>query len=174
MSNSKGQGTVEFLMTYGWAILAMVLTVYALASFGLLTPTTLMVDRCSSSSEFNCFDPIIFSNGSLTFAARYEGSGHIKDISNFELEIDGVYVPDFSCSLSSEPNSSAFVENSGVHDFPLFEGSTFYVLCKGIDQSFIASRGSKSRFAMDFNYGVRGRKVSFRSEVDAVATVLEP
>ncbi|MCF7865934.1 hypothetical protein K9L67_02665 [Candidatus Woesearchaeota archaeon] len=37
--NKKGQAAMEFLMTYGWAILVVLLAIGALAYFGLLNPT---------------------------------------------------------------------------------------------------------------------------------------
>ena len=43
---SKGQAAMEFLMTYGWAILVVLIAVGALAYFGLLSPDKLLSDRC--------------------------------------------------------------------------------------------------------------------------------
>ena len=36
----KGQAAMEFLMTYGWAILVVLVVIGALAYFGILSPTT--------------------------------------------------------------------------------------------------------------------------------------
>ncbi|MBS3093823.1 hypothetical protein J4456_04570 [Candidatus Pacearchaeota archaeon] len=38
MFNKKGQAAMEFLMTYGWAILAAVIAIGVLAYFGVFTP----------------------------------------------------------------------------------------------------------------------------------------
>lgn len=38
MVNKKGQAAMEFLMTYGWAILAAILAIGVLAYFGVFTP----------------------------------------------------------------------------------------------------------------------------------------
>lgn len=41
----RGQAAMEFLMTYGWAILVVLASVGALAYFGVLTPDTLLPER---------------------------------------------------------------------------------------------------------------------------------
>ncbi len=38
MQNKKGQAAMEFLMTYGWAILAAVIAIGVLAYFGVFSP----------------------------------------------------------------------------------------------------------------------------------------
>src|SRR3990167_6942831 len=43
---SKGQAAMESLMTYGWAILVVLIAVGALAYFGLLSPDKFLSDRC--------------------------------------------------------------------------------------------------------------------------------
>lgn len=44
-NNKKGQAAMEFLMTYGWAILVVLAAVGALAYFGVLSPDTLLPER---------------------------------------------------------------------------------------------------------------------------------
>ena len=52
----KGQAAMEFLMTYGWAMMVILVMIGALAYFGVLNPTLLVPDRCISSSDFSCID----------------------------------------------------------------------------------------------------------------------
>jgi hypothetical protein len=42
----KGQEAMEFLMTYGWAILVVIAAIAALAYFGVLDPSRLLPDDC--------------------------------------------------------------------------------------------------------------------------------
>lgn len=44
-NNKRGQAAMEFLMTYGWAILVVLAAVGALAYFGVLSPDTLLPER---------------------------------------------------------------------------------------------------------------------------------
>jgi hypothetical protein len=43
--NKKGQAAMEFLMTYGWAILVVLAAIAALAYFGVLSPSKLLPER---------------------------------------------------------------------------------------------------------------------------------
>lgn len=47
---------MEFLMTYGWAILVVLVVVGALAYFGVLDPTKLLPDKCNFPAGFYCTD----------------------------------------------------------------------------------------------------------------------
>ena len=57
--NSKGQVAIEFMMTYGWAILASMLVIGALAYFGITNPATTLPDKCTFSNAFQCTDYMI-------------------------------------------------------------------------------------------------------------------
>jgi uncharacterized protein (UPF0333 family) len=45
MNNKKGQAAMEFLMTYGWAIVVVLAAIGALAYFGVLSPQKLLPER---------------------------------------------------------------------------------------------------------------------------------
>jgi hypothetical protein len=47
---------MEFLMTYGWAILVVLVVIGALAYFGILKPETSLPDRCELQQGFYCKD----------------------------------------------------------------------------------------------------------------------
>lgn len=50
----KGQGALEFLMTYGWAFLVILIMIGALAYFGILNPTRFLPDRCDFGTQVLC------------------------------------------------------------------------------------------------------------------------
>jgi hypothetical protein len=52
----KAQAAMEFLMTYGWAILVVLVVIGALAYFGILKPETSLPDRCELQQGFYCQD----------------------------------------------------------------------------------------------------------------------
>ena len=58
MHKKKGQAAMEFLMTYGWAILVVLVAIGALAYFGVLSPEKLLPEKCviSSGSGLYCDD----------------------------------------------------------------------------------------------------------------------
>lgn len=54
----KAQAAMEFLMTYGWAILVVLVAIGALAYFGVLSPDRFLPEKCviSTGSGLFCDD----------------------------------------------------------------------------------------------------------------------
>ena len=52
----KGQAAMEFLMTYGWAILVVLVVIGALSYFGVLSPSTLLPEKCTFPVSISCTD----------------------------------------------------------------------------------------------------------------------
>lgn len=50
----RGQAAMEFLMTYGWAILAAVIVIAVLASFGVFSPSKYVPTSCALSAPLGC------------------------------------------------------------------------------------------------------------------------
>jgi len=50
----KSQAALEFLTTYAWAFLVIIIMIGALAYFGVLSPSKLLPDRCTFGSEVGC------------------------------------------------------------------------------------------------------------------------
>ena len=50
----KGQSALEFLMTYGWAILAAVIVIGVLAAFGVFSPSKYIPTQCVLSPPLGC------------------------------------------------------------------------------------------------------------------------
>jgi hypothetical protein len=49
----KSQSALEFLTTYGWAFLVILIMIGALAYFGILNPSRYLPDRATATSGFN-------------------------------------------------------------------------------------------------------------------------
>ena len=56
MINKKGQAAMEFLMTYGWALLVVLIAIGALASFGVLNPGQFLPETCTVAPGISCID----------------------------------------------------------------------------------------------------------------------
>jgi hypothetical protein len=52
----KAQAAMEFLMTYGWAILVVLAAIGALAYFGVLSPVKFLPERCTFPPGIACLD----------------------------------------------------------------------------------------------------------------------
>ena len=63
--NRKGQAAIEFLTTYGWALLAVIAAIGAFTYFMGGNTEQYVPDRCSLGSEFICNSYAINQNGSV-------------------------------------------------------------------------------------------------------------
>ncbi len=61
--DGKAQAALEFLTTYGWAFLVILIMIGALAYFGILSPSKILPSRCNFGSELQCLDFQINSSG---------------------------------------------------------------------------------------------------------------
>ena len=79
----KAQAAMEFLMTYGWAILVVLIAIGALAYFGVLKPEKFLPEKC------------VIATGSGLFCDDFTASGttvtlRIKNILTDTVTISGI------------------------------------------------------------------------------------
>jgi len=60
--NRKAQAAMEFLMTYGWAILVVLVVIGALVYMGVLNPMAMVPEKCTAPSGFICNSVSMNSN----------------------------------------------------------------------------------------------------------------
>ncbi len=74
MFKKRAQAAMEFLMTYGWAILVVLVAIGALAYFGVLSPDKFLPERCTGTSGMDCLDKASITaddtNGVVKFAFK--------------------------------------------------------------------------------------------------------
>ena len=75
----KSQAALEFLTTYGWAFLVILIMISALSYFGILNPGKLLPDRCNFGPEFSCTDYGIGSDGAKVRLRNNVGQSVIVD-----------------------------------------------------------------------------------------------
>ncbi len=71
----RGQAAMEFLMTYGWAILVVLVVIGALAYFGVLSPETLLPDRCELQQGVACNDYKLDASADEIYLLLQNGMG---------------------------------------------------------------------------------------------------
>ena len=54
MKTTKGQASIEYLTTYGWAIFALLIVLAVLFSSGILSPSYLISEECNFSNNLAC------------------------------------------------------------------------------------------------------------------------
>ncbi len=66
MSNMKLQSAMEYLMTYGWAILIIAVVLGALFSLGIFSSSSFIGVTCIAGPGFLCQSPQLGTNGNLS------------------------------------------------------------------------------------------------------------
>ncbi|MFH1636826.1 MAG: hypothetical protein ABIB71_00195, partial [Candidatus Woesearchaeota archaeon] len=69
----KGQAAMEFLMTYGWAILVVLIAIGALAYFGVLNPSRFLPKSCTISPGFSCEEFKVTTSGAQLLMRNGKG-----------------------------------------------------------------------------------------------------
>ncbi len=63
---TKAQSAMEYLMTYGWAILIIAVVLGALFSLGVFNSSSLIGTSCVALSGYYCANPVLSQSGVLT------------------------------------------------------------------------------------------------------------
>ena len=80
----KAQAAMEFLMTYGWAILVVLAAIAALAYFGVLSPGKYLPESCVLESGISCDHKITAESAILVLQ-----NGMGKDITITSIDVAG-------------------------------------------------------------------------------------
>jgi uncharacterized protein (UPF0333 family) len=67
---NKGQAALEFLVTYGWAILGALIVVGALSYFGIFNTQKYVNDVCYFGDQMTCEDYIAYKNATIGIRLR--------------------------------------------------------------------------------------------------------
>jgi len=134
-STNRGQSAIEFLVTYGWAILAAMITIGTLSYFGIFNAQRYVNDVCNFGDQMVCNDFMADTDGVVKFQLR----------NNFGVDID----------ISSTIIRSIYGETDcdltalSLDNIPI--GSLFEVQCDITDRSIPANDKLKYRAIVTFN-----------------------
>jgi len=104
----KAQAAMEFLMTYGWAILVVLVAIGALAYFGVLNPAQFLPSSCTITSGLGC-DDFKVTGGDTQTAEVILRNGFGQDMS-------GVVVAIGTCGTDNDP---ALIKNGDAVPYSL-------------------------------------------------------
>ena len=115
----KGQGAMEYLMTYGWALLVIVIVGAALFALGILNPATYQQKRCNGFQYFTYIDSKA-NTSSFTL--------HLRNGVN-DMNVSSI-------TVGSTPDSSPVVLKGGVPVTPgsynINQGDELVILADGL------------------------------------------
>ena len=108
----KSQAAMEFLMTYGWAILVVLAAIAALAYFGVLSPEKFLPEKCLMETGFTCISAKIQPEAStIVLQNGYGKTIIVTDVSIGECTTTGI-----SVTLQSEEDHTFLL--TGCDDPP--------------------------------------------------------
>lgn len=137
----RAQAALEFLTTYGWAFLVILIMIGTLAYFGILSPSKVLPNRCTFGAEFQCEDYQISATAN-TFKLRLKnGAGEAVSISAIALGSEGS--TQYSCTLTS-PTLPFIFNSSGMSDFS-------FGTCNSAAAGFVAGEKGKVLVTMTYN-----------------------
>lgn len=99
----RGQAAMEFLMTYGWAILVVLAAIGALAYFGVLSPDNFLPNKCTISPEFACVESKVNTDGSIQLGIQ-------NNVGNTLSEVNVTFSSQ-DCTLSNSTFGETGVSN---------------------------------------------------------------
>jgi hypothetical protein len=106
--NKKGQAAMEFLMTYGWAILVVLAAIAALAYFGVLSPQKLLPERTTFTAPLpNVDNAVINTDGTIQVAFKNNVGVDIT------LTLDGNVTPSASTPCTADITVTAELSDAG-------------------------------------------------------------
>src|SRR3989338_16898 len=93
----KGQAAMEFLMTYGWAILVVLVAIGALAFFGVLNPARFLPSSCTITPGIGCDDFVVLNTAGGDSVQLFLRNGLGADLTAVTVAMVG-------CTASLEAN----------------------------------------------------------------------
>lgn len=164
--HKKAQAAMEFLMTYGWAILVVLVAIGALAYFGVLNPSRFLPESCTISSQFSCdeFKADNLDAGNVQIYVRNgRGSGVTisgGDITLTEQDSD-------VCAAVTEN----VVEADLTDDETIADGARGQWVWTCNDITAATSEGTKFKAAISFTYTESGDTLSHTATGDITTKV---
>ena len=159
----RAQAALEFLTTYGWAFLVILIMIGTLAYFGILSPSKILPNRCTFGSEFECEDYQISATAN-TFKLRLKNNvGQAISISAVILGSEGS--TQYSCTLTA-PSALPYTFVSGnITDLT-------WGTCNSAAAGFVAGEKGKVLVAVTYNTIASGNTYSRQVKGEVYTTVI--
>ena len=134
----RGQAALEFLMTYGWALLMLLVIIAALTYFGVLRPKDLLPDRCLFGPEIECLAESFSSAGGIYTLKLRNNVGEVITVTNWNLEYNGP-IPLSCAPITPLPTNWVHRETKLITTTCDFSGAGL-------------SQGKTAKFSIDFSF----------------------
>jgi uncharacterized protein (UPF0333 family) len=150
--NKKGQAAMEFLMTYGWAIVVVLAAIGALAYFGVLSPQKLLPDRTSFAAPVPNVDNAVINLNANTVAIAFRNNKGIaiQIPSSGTFTVAATYCTVGSAALTGVTSSTA--PYSAIPFNTSIQNGDGFVMTWSCTHAAGAAIGSKFHADISFDY----------------------
>lgn len=161
----KGQAAMEFIMTYGWAILIFIAVISTLAYFDVFDSKKGIPSVCTIGPGFGCKDTKATAD-SIVITLR---NGPLRDVTEISFGFDGSAL-DCTTAQSTDP-ADALIPANGAKTDKWWFNSTNTLIPEGKDIADFSFTGcTNSQRAMTYfiiDYVIAGETVNHQVEGQA-------
>jgi hypothetical protein len=149
----KGQAALEFLTTYGWAFLVILVMIGALGYFGVLSPGNFLPQRCNVGPEFSCDDyqaeRIDGGVDTVTVSSIYNNNiGEAMQVDPADFTASSGDASLNSCSIGIDQGS---LDNTAGVTQTVSAGGDLWIVCE-FDNAAFPPIGDKAKFLIEGSY----------------------
>ncbi|HIH49845.1 MAG: hypothetical protein ABSE71_03025 [Candidatus Micrarchaeaceae archaeon] len=139
MESKKAQSAVEYLTTYGWAILIIGITLGALYSLGLFSPSSFISNQCIFPADFGCISNFFYANGLLAI--------NLEQATPSAINITGI-----GCNAGGNPTNMTQYTGANQIFLPIGTNVTFSTNCYANGTIYSSQPGSLYKGYLLVNY----------------------
>jgi hypothetical protein len=152
----RGQAALEYLVTYGWGFVIIIVVVGALAYLGFLNPTRYIPARCSFGSQLECVDDKLEARG-------VSGTIYLKFRNNFgdDIRIVDAFTTNSRVTPTIQGAGSAVIARGNV-------SSIFVITLTGVDDPLISGEKMTVPLTITFQRNPGGALHNVTGEVFGV------
>jgi len=146
----KAQAALEFLTTYGWAFLVILIMIGALAYFGVLNPGGLLPARCTFSPEISCIEHRVIADPTNQVEFRFRNN--VGQMADFSFDATELSTNQKVTCTFTEPTSNPDCTAAPGTNCQLRAGRVGGVLCDFSTTPTILPAGDKVKFELNATY----------------------
>jgi len=107
----KGQAAMEYVMIYGWALLAVMIVIGFIVNYANINPSDFMGEECNFDVGLVCNDFAIYESGQKNIVLSVT-NGFSKSITITKIEFSGgfEYTKEFSTPIEIAPTETTLIE----------------------------------------------------------------
>lgn len=126
----KGQSSLEYLVTYGWAFLVIIVTIGALSYFGVINPGKWLPETCDLGQQLQCQDwQMVDDAGEISLYLRNNFGTDIEVVNAVIMANNGQQIGSFGSAILLPSGEAQEVVITDVED-EIYAGEKQQVIFK--------------------------------------------